>query len=37
MKLFDDNELEIYVDKFTHTVCSPVKTIYENLIPFDPM
>jgi len=33
MKLFDDNELEIYVDKFTHTVLQPGKTIYENLIP----
>lgn len=33
MKLFDDNELEIYVDKFTHTVTEPDKTIYENLIP----
>jgi len=33
MKLFEDNELEIYVDKFTHTVLQPDKTIYENLIP----
>lgn len=33
MKLFEDNELEIYVDKFTHTVTEPGKTIYENLIP----
>jgi type III restriction enzyme len=33
MKLFDDNELEIYVDKFTHAVTKPEKTIYENLIP----
>ncbi len=33
MKLFEDNELEIYVDKFTHTVAEPDKTIYENLIP----
>lgn len=33
MKLFEDNELEIYVDKFTHTVTEPNKTIYENLIP----
>jgi len=33
MKLFEDNELEIYVDKFTHTVTEPDKTIYENLIP----
>ena len=33
MKLFEDNELEIYVDKFTHSVTEPGKTIYENLIP----
>ncbi|MBK9958900.1 MAG: DEAD/DEAH box helicase family protein [Chitinophagaceae bacterium] len=33
MKLFEDNELEIYVDKFTHTVKEPDKTIYENLMP----
>ncbi|MBI5371274.1 MAG: DEAD/DEAH box helicase family protein [Sphingobacteriales bacterium] len=33
MKLFEDNELEIYIDKFTHTVTDPDKTIYENLIP----
>jgi type III restriction enzyme len=33
MKLFDENELEIYVDKFTHAVKDPDKTIYENLIP----
>ena len=33
MKLFEDNELEIYVDKYTHTVTEPDKTIYENLIP----
>lgn len=33
MKLFEDNELEIYVDKFTHKVAEPDKTIYENLIP----
>jgi type III restriction enzyme len=33
MTLFADNELEIYVDKFTHTVTEPDKTIYENLIP----
>ncbi len=33
MKLFEDNELDIYVDKFTHTVTEPDKTIYENLIP----
>ena len=33
MKLFEDNELEIYIDKFTHAVTEPDKTIYENLIP----
>ena len=33
MKLFEDNELEIYVDKFTHTIADPDKTIYENLMP----
>ncbi|MCX6318493.1 MAG: DEAD/DEAH box helicase family protein [Bacteroidetes bacterium] len=33
MKLFEDNELEIYIDKFTHKVTEPEKTIYENLIP----
>lgn len=33
MKLFEDNDLEIYIDKFTHTVTEPDKTIYENLIP----
>jgi type III restriction enzyme len=33
MKLFDENELEIYVDKFTHAVKDADKTIYENLIP----
>ncbi|MEO7172882.1 DEAD/DEAH box helicase family protein [Flavobacterium sp.] len=33
MKLFEDNDLEIYVDKFTHTVTDADKTIYENFIP----
>lgn len=33
MKLFEDNELEIYVDKFTHIIDDPDKTIYENLMP----
>lgn len=33
MKMFEENELEIYIDKFTHKVASPDKTIYENLIP----
>lgn len=33
MKMFEENELEIYVDKFTHKISSPDKTIYENLMP----
>jgi len=35
MKLFEDNELEIYLDQFTHTINAPEKTIYENYIPLD--
>lgn len=35
MQLFTDNELEIYVDKFTHTVNDIGKTIYENYMPLD--
>ncbi|HET7116956.1 MAG TPA: DEAD/DEAH box helicase family protein [Hanamia sp.] len=35
MKLFEDNDLEIYLDNFTHTINSPDKTIYENYIPLD--
>jgi type III restriction enzyme len=35
MKLFEDNELEIYLDKFTHAVSMPDKTIYDNYIPLD--
>lgn len=46
MKLFEDNELEIYLDSFTHAVGSTAKddegkelakskTIYENYIPLD--
>jgi type III restriction enzyme len=35
MKLFEDNELEIYIDQFTHTVNAPDKTIYENYVPLD--
>lgn len=35
MTLFEDNELEIYLDQFTHTVTAPDKTIYENYIPLD--
>ena len=32
MTLFENNELEIYIDKFTHIVSDPDKTIYENYI-----
>ena len=35
MKLFEDNDLEIYLDNFTHIVHNPDKTIYENYIPLD--
>lgn len=35
MKLFEDNDLEIYIDQFTHTVNAADKTIYENYIPLD--
>jgi type III restriction enzyme len=35
MTLFEDNELEIYIDQFTFTVNSTDKTIYENYIPLD--
>jgi len=35
MKLFEDNELEIYLDQFTHRVTALDKTIYENYIPLD--
>ncbi|MEO6330014.1 MAG: DEAD/DEAH box helicase family protein [Ginsengibacter sp.] len=35
MCLFDDSDLEIYVDQFTHIVSAPDKTIYENHIPLD--
>jgi len=35
MKLFEDNDLEIYLDNFTHIVSDPDKTIYENYIPLD--
>ncbi len=35
MTLFEDNELEFYIDQFTHTVNTPEKTIYENYIPLD--
>ncbi len=35
MTLFDDHDLELYIDKFTHTVTDSSKTIYENYIPLD--
>jgi len=35
MKLFDDNELEIYIDQFTFSVNDADKTIYGNYIPLD--
>ena len=35
MTLFNDDEIEIYLDNFTHTVANPEKTIYENYIPLD--
>ncbi|MFA4853623.1 MAG: DEAD/DEAH box helicase, partial [Bacteroidales bacterium] len=35
MTLFDDNDFEIYLDEFTHTVADSSKTIYENYIPLD--
>ncbi|HXI00633.1 MAG TPA: hypothetical protein VNI52_10205 [Sphingobacteriaceae bacterium] len=35
MHLFEDNEIEIYIDKFTHTVNTPDKTIYDNYMPLD--
>ena len=35
MTLFEDNELEIYLDRFTFMINSPNKTIYENYIPLD--
>ncbi len=35
MKLFEDSDLEIYLDNFTHIVSDPDKTIYENYIPLD--
>ena len=35
MTQFDDNDFEIYLDNFTHTVTDSSKTIYENYIPLD--
>ncbi len=35
MKLFEAQELEIYLNQFTFKVGDPSKTIYENLMPLD--
>lgn len=35
MTLFNDSNLEIYIDSFTHKVKDSSKTIYENYIPLD--
>ena len=35
MTLFNDEDFEIYLDNFTHSVTDPNKTIYENYIPLD--
>ncbi len=35
MRLFEDNELEIYLDEFTFSVNNKDKTIYENYIPLN--
>ena len=35
MTLFDDADIEIYIDKFTHEVQNTDKTIFENYIPLD--
>jgi len=35
MTLFDDENFEIYLDSFTHSVTDPDKSIYENYIPLD--
>jgi type III restriction enzyme len=35
MKLFDDEDFEIYLNDFTHTVTDSGKTIHENYIPLD--
>jgi type III restriction enzyme len=35
MALFEDSELEIYLDRFTFSVDNPDKTIYDNYIPLD--
>ena len=35
MALFENNELEIYLDQFTFTVSKQDKTIYEAHIPLD--
>ena len=35
MTLFDDSDLEVYIDNFTHIVRDSSKTIYDNYIPLD--
>ncbi len=35
MKLFEENELELYLDRFTFAVKNQDKTIYENYFPLD--
>lgn len=35
MTLFDDSNIEIYIDEFTHIVKDTGKTIYKNYIPLD--
>jgi len=35
MTLFNDADLEIYIDNFTYRVQNANKTIYENYIPLD--
>ena len=35
MNRIRQNDLEIYIDQFTHSVNAPDKTIYENYIPLD--
>lgn len=35
MQLFEDNELDIYLDQYTFKVNNADKTIYENFIPLD--
>lgn len=35
MTLFDDADFEVYLDRFTHIVNNPAKTIFENYMPLD--